>query len=236
MKKFWGFLLLVGGLLFAWFASTYIFWQQRALHDFIPVPAKILNATVEVHHGSKGSTSYSPEITYSYDFKGQPYTSTQVLTFSAESSQDWADDIVSRYGGPTYSTALEGTPLPRHRLYRPRQPQRFNPQQVSISAQPYTLTTILLFAAAFGRRPPTPMSSASANTMSALALDDSGWQLLLPTNNLRKSYRPCRRHVQPPWPWFSCRLYFTGSSSPTSRSFLTWLITGIIVIVLSLFL
>ena len=235
MKKFWGFLLLIGGLLLALLASTYITWQQHAIHDFIPVPAKILDASVAVHHGSKGSISYSPEITYSYDFNDHPYTSNQVLTFSANGDQSWADDILSRYGGPTYQlTGIEAVPF-RATAYIDRDNPSDSILVRDYSAQPYIFTTICLLVAAFGAGLLTQVIGTARTTMAALALDDSGWQLLLPTLNLRKSYR----HAVGIFITMALVLLpplFHWLLIANQRSFLTWLVTGILSIILLLFL
>ena len=82
----------------------------------------------------------------------------------------------------------------------------------------------------------TQVIGTARTTMSALALDDSGWQLLLPTLNMRKSYRHAVGIFITMERWSSCRPLFHWLLIANQRSFLTWLVTGILSIILLLFL
>jgi len=74
-----------------------VWHQHRRITSFLPVRATVISAEVRSHTSSKGSTSYSPEVKYSYEVSGRTFTSEEVLPLDVSSSRSWAEGIVKRY-------------------------------------------------------------------------------------------------------------------------------------------
>ena len=181
MQRFIGLIILLAAGIGAYFCITNALWQHRANRDFVPVPAQILDTHVGVHHGSKGSVSYSPEASYSYTYEGRQYQSSDVLAISSSASRSWAEGVLARIqrgpeGGPRATAYVD--------------PQ--NPAQAILVREytffPYGFGMGTLLGGAFGAGMLAGVIAPARNKMAAVALDDSGWQLLLPAEPLRRQY------------------------------------------------
>lgn len=100
MKRFGGALV---GLLFLGIPGVFIgvgTWfildQQHKMETWLPVPARVLSATVEVNRSSD-STSYKPVVRYSYEVSGRSLQNDQVTILSMSSGRGWAQRIIDRY-------------------------------------------------------------------------------------------------------------------------------------------
>lgn len=72
--------------------------QDSKIHTFRPVQVTIDSSEVKTTRGSKGGSTYSPDVTYEYDVDGAHYTSSQTLVSSLSTSDyNWAEGIVNRY-------------------------------------------------------------------------------------------------------------------------------------------
>lgn len=157
--------------------------QDNANRRFVPVDAVIHSTEIRRHSGK--STTYSPEATYSYRVNGTEHTSTDVLATSNSSSHSWAEDMLSQVQrrGPA---GPEGTPAIAY--VNPN-----NPDDAVLvrwySFIPYIFCMICLFLTMLGFGILIGAVGGGRKEMKALALDDSGWQLLLPRANLRQQYR-----------------------------------------------
>jgi hypothetical protein len=73
-------------------------WRQhQRISGFLPVRATVISSEVRSHTSSKGSTSYSPEVTYRYEVSGRKFTGEDVLPLSMSAERSWAEGIVRRY-------------------------------------------------------------------------------------------------------------------------------------------
>ena len=181
MQRFIGLLILLAAGIGAYFCITNALWQDRANRHFVPVPAQIRDTHVGVHRGSKGHVSYSPEASYSYTYEGRQYQSSDVLAISQSASRSWAEDVLARIqrgpeGGPQ-STAYVDPQHPADAIL-----------VRDYSFLPYGFGMGTLLAAAFGAGMLVGVIAPARQKMAAVALDDSGWQLLLPAQPLRRQY------------------------------------------------
>ena len=79
--------------------------QVDRLLTWRPVTATVLSSEVVSVKGSKGGTSYSPRITYSYQVSGRAYTSSSVSILNESRSWAWAQKIAGRYPVGSQATA-----------------------------------------------------------------------------------------------------------------------------------
>ena len=174
-----GFILLIAASIGAYFCVVNVLWQDDVVRRFVPVKAHLLSTDIRMHRGSKGSTSYSPEARYAYEYGGVRYESTRVLPISWNSSRSWAAGVLARIElmpeGAGWATAYVNAR---------------NPQEAVLvrayNVLPYALGMAALVAAAVGLGMLVGVISAGRTEMKAIALDDSGWQLLLPQRQLRR--------------------------------------------------
>jgi hypothetical protein len=188
MNRFIGLLILLAAGIGAYFSVSSVLWQHQANRTFVAVPAQIVNTEVREHRGNKGGRTYSPEATYTYDFQGGHYRSTRVLAVSVStSSRSWAQGVLGRIartapGGP------EGGGFASTAYVNPR-----NPTEAVLvrdySFFPYAFGMGTLLAAAVGAGMVAGVVRTSRTKMAAVALDDSGWQLLLPQIQLHNQLR-----------------------------------------------
>ena len=185
MQRFIGFVMLLAAGIGAYFCITNALWQDQANRRFVAVPAQILSTNVRVHRGK--STTYSPEATYSYIYEGRTYQSTRVLAISYSSDHSWAQGVLARIDGAGVARGPEGG----WRSTAYVNPQ--NPDESILvrgySYIPYGLGMGALLAAAVGAGMFTGVIGAARDKMAAVALDDSGWQLLLPAVPVRRQFR-----------------------------------------------
>ena len=183
MTRFFGLLILLAAGIGAYFCITSILWQHQANTQFTPVSAQLLDKHIASHRGSKGGTTYSPEASYRYAAGGRTWESSRVLAIRVStSSRSWAEGVLGRI-----LPAPEGTGMVTAFI----DPQ--NPAEAILvrdySFFPYGFGMGTLFAAAVGLGMLGGVIGTARTKMAAVALDDSGWQLLLPQAQLRKQYR-----------------------------------------------
>ncbi len=187
MQRFIGLIILLAAGIGAYFCVTNVLWQDRAIRHFVAVPAQISSTEVRGHRGSKGGMTYSPEATYSYTYEGRAHSSSRVLAISySSSSYAWAQGVLTRIDGAANGPVRSGM---RTTAYVDPQ----NPDDAILvrdySFLPYGFGMGTLFAAMVGAGMLAGVVGAGRTRMAALALDDSGWQLLLPRIQLRKQFR-----------------------------------------------
>ena len=93
------------GLIFAGFSGIFLFVgamlarkQAHRLATYRPVPAEVLSSDVASGTGSKGGTTYSPNIRFSYHIAGRTLEADTPLAMGKMSSSgQWAHKIVARY-------------------------------------------------------------------------------------------------------------------------------------------
>jgi hypothetical protein len=76
---------LIGGLVL-YFAAIAPALKMLAARSWVPVECTILTSEVGRHSGSKGSTTYSINITYRYEFEGRSWESARYNFFTGSSS------------------------------------------------------------------------------------------------------------------------------------------------------
>lgn len=100
MKRFGGVLvgLLFLGIpgVFLGVGTWFIIQQQHKLETWLPVPARVLSATIEVNRSSD-STSYKPVVRYSYEVDGRSLQNDQVTILNMSSGRGWAQKILDRF-------------------------------------------------------------------------------------------------------------------------------------------
>jgi hypothetical protein len=74
-----------------------VWHQHQKITGFLPVRATVISAEVRSHTSSKGSTSYSPKVEYTYEVSGRTFTSDETLPLNVSSSRSWAEEIVARH-------------------------------------------------------------------------------------------------------------------------------------------
>lgn len=77
-------------------------WNQHwKITHYLRVRATVTSAEVQSHtsRSSNGgtSTSYSPEVKYTYEVSGRTYASRRVLPLDISANRSWAEEIVGRY-------------------------------------------------------------------------------------------------------------------------------------------
>jgi hypothetical protein len=181
MLRFIGLLIFLAASVGAYFCGTSVLWQHDAIHNFVPVPAVLQRTEIVRQHHSKGSDTFSPEATYSYSFGGRAYTATRVLPSSGSASRSWAEGVISRIerapGGGNRATAY----------VNPRKPE----EAVLVreySFDVYGFGMIAASAAMVGLGMLVGVVGTGRSKMTAVALDDSGWQLLLPQLQMGKQF------------------------------------------------
>jgi hypothetical protein len=98
------FFLVGGGFMAVGWSLAII--QHYRLATYIAAPARVISSQVKIHHGSKGSVSYSPFITYTYTAGGHDYTATRAFPVgNISASHSWAQRIVDDYPAGTRTTA-----------------------------------------------------------------------------------------------------------------------------------
>jgi hypothetical protein len=188
MQRFMGLVILLAAGIGVYFCITNVLWQDRAIRHFVAVPAQILTTEVRTHRGGKGGPTYSPEATYSYTYNGQQHQSTRVLAISySTNNHAWAQDVLARIDGARGPRGPGGA----WRSTAYVNPQ--NPEEAILvrdySFLPYGFGMGTLLAAGVGAGMLAGVIGAGRGKMAAVALDDSGWQLLLPAVPVRRQYR-----------------------------------------------
>jgi len=97
------------GLIAIGFGGWTLFQSLRCEHWPV-TDARILTATISVNHGK--STTYSPNVDYTYTVAGQTYESKRIAYGQMSSSSDYARRVLSRYS--------VGATVPTH--YNPADP------------------------------------------------------------------------------------------------------------------
>jgi hypothetical protein len=186
MLRWMGLVVFVIAAVAAFFAWKSILHQDDAARNFVAAPA-VIQETHVLTHRSRKSTTYSPEARYTYTYQGQPHTATQVLAASANGSQAWANSVLRRIDragagierpGAWASTAYVNPEHPEEAvLVRDYLPE------------PYFLGMLTLPACALGLCLLGGFIGGGRKRMEAVALDDSGWRLLLPYVEIGKALR-----------------------------------------------
>jgi hypothetical protein len=188
MQRFLGLLIFLAASVGAYFSIRSVLWQHQANRYFVAVPAQVLSTEVREHRGNKGGRTYSPEAPYTYGFQGGQYRSARVVAVSmSTSSRAWAQGVLGRIartapGGP------EGGGFASTAYVNPR-----NPAEAILvrdySFMPYGFGMGSLLAAAVGGGMLIGVIGGRRTKMTAVALDDSGWRLLLPEVELHSQLR-----------------------------------------------
>lgn len=92
-----GFVFLLAGLTALYFAFLVPLGKSREARNWKAVDCIIRSAVVETRHDSDGDTTYAPQITYSYSFRGGNYQSSRYSFFDLASGRQWAQALVDRY-------------------------------------------------------------------------------------------------------------------------------------------
>jgi hypothetical protein len=179
MRKLLGTILFLVGLILAAAMGNSVLWQHNAIHRFVPVAARIQRADLVRHSGKH--VYYSPEATYTYDYQGQTYHSSRVLPYAESGDHAWADDIFQ----PLFLAQVQGRAVTAY--VNPDDPaESILVRQYSFT--PYVFTAAGILLAEIGIGILTRVLGGASTTMTAIALDDSGWQLLLPQRSLRRRF------------------------------------------------
>ena len=91
-----GCLVLFAGIFFT-IGATMSFTVWNRLTYWQPVAATVVSSTVASIRGSKGGTTYRPDVTYKYVWNGTTYFARQVTVLQESRSGRWAYDLVRRY-------------------------------------------------------------------------------------------------------------------------------------------
>lgn len=91
-----GFVFFAAGSFFLYFMFISPWLQSRAAQSWQSTPCKILDATIEVHHGDD-STTYSAEFEYEYTVDGQRLIGDRYSFASFSSSHGAASAIIQKY-------------------------------------------------------------------------------------------------------------------------------------------
>ncbi|MBI5684785.1 MAG: DUF3592 domain-containing protein [Verrucomicrobia bacterium] len=73
-----------------------VWHQHRKITSFLPVRATVISAEVQSHTSSKGSTSCSPEVRYSYEVSGRTFSGDKALPLGISGDRGWVEEIVKR--------------------------------------------------------------------------------------------------------------------------------------------
>ncbi len=189
MRYVIGSVLLLAGLIWCSISVPIMLRQHQLIATAEKVPAFILSANVNSRRSGK-STVHSPVIQYRYRFNNNTRESTSVLPFEETGSRGWAQEIVARY-----------SPLMNHRVginadFRNANAVAFvnpqNPKESFLvkehSFTPYTLVLIPAALIGVGLLTLLRVIAGARDSMAAIALDASGWKLLLPDIALRKRF------------------------------------------------
>ena len=182
-----GVLVTVGAGIGAFFSVGSVLWQQHAIHDFVATPATISNVHITVHHGK--STSYSPEADYTYVYQGKMHQSKQLLPFSESSSRSWATHVIDEIQivGGVVEDNPKG-PLDGTAYVNPADPDEAILVR-EYSFVPYVFSLLALMGVVLGAGLAGGVVTGGRSKMAAIALDESGWKLLLPAKNLKRGAR-----------------------------------------------
>ena len=184
MKIVLGIVILLFATLISLVGINGIWDQHHAITTFIPVDAEITSAQATRHYHSKGADTYSPDISYQYRYNNQLYHETKVLPYPSQGDSNWAHAIVSEFQPPAAKLGPDG--LPQTHAYIDPQ----NPSDAILlkryAANPYLTTHFGLLGVGIAIGFFTGVIAGVRRKMSAIALDDSSWRLLLPTENLRR--------------------------------------------------
>jgi hypothetical protein len=109
-----GLIFFLMGCAFMSVGWSLAFIQHYRLATYLAAPARVISSQVKVHHGSKGSVSYSPFITYTYSVADQDYTATRAFPVgNISASRSWAQRIVDEYPAGTRTTAYYSPKAPK---------------------------------------------------------------------------------------------------------------------------
>ncbi|HVX86198.1 MAG TPA: DUF3592 domain-containing protein [Phycisphaerae bacterium] len=172
--RFWGVVLLLGGLALALVAVNSIAEQDRAIRTFIPTPATVDSTGIDVYHGRR-SDSYSPRIRYEFIRDGKTHFGTGIFPVDASGSSDWASSIIAQFPENRPITAYVD-PLDPDNAILIRE----------YGSSPYWGALVTCAAAFVGAMMLLGYTRAAPRTMRALSLGASGFHLLLPPKNLRR--------------------------------------------------
>jgi hypothetical protein len=182
VQRFIGLLLFLGAVVGAYFCGSNVLWQDDAIRRFAPVKAMLLKTDIAEHRGSKGSRSYSPEATYRYSYQGKEYTSTRVRPIGGiNASRTWAQSVLDKI-----ERAPEGGPQVTAYVNPGKPDEAFLVRDYSFSVYGGGMGT--LAGAVLGLGMLLGLVGKGRTKMAAVALDDSGWQLLLPQLQMRKQF------------------------------------------------
>jgi hypothetical protein len=79
--------------------------QYSRLATYRPVSAMVLTSTTTSHRGSKGSTTWSPAVSYRYTVNEHEFVGTQTTPINESRSGQWAFKIAARYQPGQTTTA-----------------------------------------------------------------------------------------------------------------------------------
>lgn len=188
VRYFIGSLLLIVGAALVLFFGAPILRQERANAGFVPANARILDAHLGSHSDQHGTT-VSPIISYRYSVGGVAYVSNRVVVFSYDDSTgSWARNVVQRFN-PQGRKADFVNGIGNATAYvDPRDPASAILLR-DYTFFPYVGTTVGFLLLGTGALLVFGMFRGGRTSMKAVALDKSGWVLLLPRESLRRRFR-----------------------------------------------
>ena len=185
MGRFVGVFLLLFGLVFGGVGGFMAWKQQRMIATFLPTDADILETHVETKQDGDDSPTFLPVATFRYTVNGQAYTGKKVFPTEVSAGSAWARGIINRIQVLDAAAARDKSHVPAY--YNPRAP-----------AESFLLAEYTCFPYIF-LIPGLAIATAGAGLLSgllgrtvrpiAVALDTSGWQLVMPRDSLRQRLR-----------------------------------------------
>jgi hypothetical protein len=104
-RRFTAVVFALFGLTFFAVGGWLNYVQFSKLSHYRPTPAVVLFSSITSHRGSKGGTTWSPNITYCYTVDDREYVSANVTVMKESRSGSWAQKITSRYRPGDSTTA-----------------------------------------------------------------------------------------------------------------------------------
>jgi hypothetical protein len=94
------------GLIFVSIGIALIVQQRYRVATYQPVDAKVMSTSISRHAGGRQSTTYAPEIFYTYTVNGHRYSSRRVMPGGETSaSYSWAQGVINQHRPGTKTTA-----------------------------------------------------------------------------------------------------------------------------------